>query len=710
MMTASSTATARTSRELPAKESAIFKTVLKFYENRQYKKGLKAAETILKKYPNHGETLAMKGLFCSNLNRKDEAHSFIKKGIVSDMTSHVCWHVYGLFHRAERNYEEALKCYTHALRFDKENQQIMRDYSLLQIQMRNYESFNDIRHKMLNLRPNQRVNWITLAVSYHLLKNYEMAEKIMSSYEESMNEEAPGPLTEYENSEMMLYHNLIIEESGDYSRALAHLDTLRGKVMAVREWREAKARILLKNKMSAEAQVEYTRLINENPDSIAYLEGYRTARGLGGHFTDRASIDRVLRMYRELGEKYPRSHAIQRLPLNFVSGDEFKTMITSYLVPLFRKGVPSLFVSLKDLMADPEKEEIIAEVVEKYYGSLKANCTFSSGDTEKESPTAFLWVVYFLAQFQDRKRNIMRALEFIDEAIAHSPTVVELYMTKARIFKHAGDPAQAMMFMNQARFLDLQDRCINSKCTKYMLANNALKEAEETISLFTRAESVDPIHDLIDMQCIWYAQASGEANLRIGAYGRALKNFHQIEKHFVEIYDDQFDFHGYALRKTTVRAYLDLLRVEDRIRSHPYFSKAAKSAIRAYIELFDGPAPITMTRDGVDLSNMNESERKKALRKARKAELKSQADQNTSVTTARTNTTHSKDNANGNANNKKKLPVDPDPEGKKLTDDVDFMAEATKFLKPLHELLPFDMDGWNLGFQVYMRKGKYSLL
>ena len=60
---------------LPAKESAIFKTIVvcniassalhnlnvtrqtpvqKFYESKQYKKGIKAADSILKKFPDHG--------------------------------------------------------------------------------------------------------------------------------------------------------------------------------------------------------------------------------------------------------------------------------------------------------------------------------------------------------------------------------------------------------------------------------------------------------------------------------------------------------------------------------------------------------------------------------------------------------------------------------------------------------------------------------
>jgi hypothetical protein len=44
----------------------------KFYETKMYKKGVKAADTILKKFPNHGETLAMKGLIYSCLGKKEE--------------------------------------------------------------------------------------------------------------------------------------------------------------------------------------------------------------------------------------------------------------------------------------------------------------------------------------------------------------------------------------------------------------------------------------------------------------------------------------------------------------------------------------------------------------------------------------------------------------------------------------------------------------
>jgi tetratricopeptide (TPR) repeat protein len=80
---------------LPGKEGNLFRQVVKFYETKQYKKGLKAAEAILKKVPEHGETLAMKGLTLNCMEKKEEAYELVRRGLKANLRSHVCWHVYG---------------------------------------------------------------------------------------------------------------------------------------------------------------------------------------------------------------------------------------------------------------------------------------------------------------------------------------------------------------------------------------------------------------------------------------------------------------------------------------------------------------------------------------------------------------------------------------------------------------------------------------
>ncbi len=82
-----------------------------------------------------------------------------------------------------------------------------------------------------------------------------------------------------------------------------------------------------------------------------------------------------------------------------------------------------------------------------------------------------------------------------------------------------------------------------------------------------------------------YELASGESYFRQGDLGRALKKFLAVEKHYADITEDQFDFHSYCLRKMTLRAYVAMLKFQDRLHSNAYFHKAAAGAIRFSIFL-----------------------------------------------------------------------------------------------------------------------------
>lgn len=56
-------------------------------------------------------------------------------------------------------------------------------------------------------------------------------------------------------------------------------------------------------------------------------------------------------------------------------------------------------------------------------------------------------------------------------------------------------------------------------------------------------------------------------------------------QHFTEIIEDQFDFHTYCMRKMTLRSYVQLLRLEDVLRSNEFFWHAARLAITIYLRL-----------------------------------------------------------------------------------------------------------------------------
>ncbi|CAO0797103.1 unnamed protein product [Mucor circinelloides] len=668
-------------RELPPKEAQVFRNLLKNYELREYKKGLKLAEGILKKYPDHGETMAMKGLFLNNLQKKEEGYEYVKKGLLKDLTSHICWHVYGLLYRADKNYEEAAKCYANALKFNKNDFNILRDYAILQTQMRHYDALVDTRTKLLEAKPQNPPFWLGLAIAYQLVNEPQNGVKVLNTHAES---NVPAATTDFEKSELLMYHNMLLEETGDFQSALDHLNEIEPQVTDKRAWKEKNALYLEKLGRKEEAEKAYRILISENPHNIAYITELLSLK-------EKSEVNGVLG---DLFTQYPRSKAIEHLILQHAEGESFKIKVEASLQNGLRKGIPSLFASMKRYYADAEKKRIIEELVAGYLASLEKNGAFGA-DSAKEPPTALLWTLYYVAKQHDFHKENEKALEAINKAIAHTPTVVELYMTKGRILKHAGQVQEASKIMNEAREMDLQDRFINSKCAKYLLRAGHIDEAERVLGLFTRKD-VATVQDLTDMQCQWFMTEEGNAYLRKKDYGKALKRFHTLEKFYIDYFDDQFDFHSYCLRKLTLRAYVSALRWEDKLRAHPFYLKAAKGAVEAYLALADKPKENTE----IDEANMTEAEKKKARNKARKAALKAQQD-------AEAKKVQIKEEAAKHKHDKK--PVDEDPEGEKYLNTEKPLEDALQFVKPLELLAPNNVEVHALGFDIYIRQQKYLL-
>lgn len=275
--------------------------------------------------------------------------------------------------------------------------------------------------------------------------------------------------------------------------------------------------------------------------------------------------------------------------MDIATGEKFKTLIDEYLRRGLRKGVPPLFNNIRSLYKDKTKVDVVQNLILDYHENLKKSGHFSLSDKESNSPrepeSALLWTLYYLAQHYDHLRNTKKALEYINLAIHHTPTLIELYVTNGRIFKHAGDPIEAYKCLDEAQSLDTADRYINSKCAKYMLRANLVKEAEEVCAKFTR-EGVSAMENLNEMQCMWFQTECALAYQRLEKWGEALKKCHEVDRHFSEIIEDQFDFHTYCMRKMTLRAYVGLLRLEDVLRRYPFYFKAAQCAIEVCINYY----------------------------------------------------------------------------------------------------------------------------
>uniref|UniRef100_A0A673SWC7 N(alpha)-acetyltransferase 16, NatA auxiliary subunit n=1 Tax=Suricata suricatta TaxID=37032 RepID=A0A673SWC7_SURSU len=651
--------------QLPPKESNLFKRILKCYEQKQYKNGLKFCKMILSnpKFAEHGETLAMKGLTLNCLGKKEEAYEFVRKGLRNDVKSHVCWHVYGLLQRSDKKYDEAIKCYRNALKLDKDNLQILRDLSLLQIQMRDLEGYRVPPNKM-----------------------------------------------DYEYSELILYQNQVMREADLFQESLEHIETYEKQICDKRLVEEIKGEMLLKLGRLKEASEVFKNLIDRNAENWCYYEGLEKALQLSsiGSFLPHGTLEERLQIYEEISKQHPRAISPRRLPLNLAPGEKFRELMDKFLRVNFSKGCPPLFTTLKSLYYSTEKISIIQELVTNYEASLKTCDFFSPYEHgEKEPPTTLLWVQYFLAQHFDKLGHYSLALDYINAAIAGTPTLIELFYMKAKIYKHIGNLREAVKWMDEAQSLDTADRFINSKCAKYMLRANMIKEAEEMCSKFTR-EGTSAMENLNEMQCMWFQTECISAYQRLGRYGDALKKCHEVERHFFEITDDQFDFHTYCMRKMTLRAYVDLLRLEDILRRHAFYFKAARSAIEIYLKLYDNPLTGENKQQEINSENLSAKELKKMLSKQRRAQKKAKLEEERKHAERERQQKNQKKKRDDEEEEASGLKEELIPE--KLERIENPLEEAIKFLIPLKNLVADNIDTHLLAFEIYFRKGKFLLM
>jgi len=394
-------------RPLSKKEADLFKNLVKHYEAKQYKKAMKQADLILKKFPQHGETLAMKGLtlYYFSTARHEEAHGLVKSGLRNDMRSHVCWHVYGLLHRADRNYNEAIKCYKQALRIDRDNLQILRDLGLLQIQMRDLRGFVVTRNSILSLKPTLQANWLAFMLAKQLVGETEGALQVIDIYIDTLKNGNSGESVEllernYAPSELQMYKSGLLLSLGKWEDALSHLKNMEHCIVdrGTYLWNTATCLFRLEryddclstlNKMWVRGMTEDYRyhaaymcvaLMSKDANTAAddvlsnncrewWPDNTNKSRGA----MDTPATTRVLtkdqcqillNLYRtELLPQNPKSLALQRIPLTLMlqivwsnddDGEKMKASwseeLDQYMRKRLRKGVPSLSHDLSSLL------------------------------------------------------------------------------------------------------------------------------------------------------------------------------------------------------------------------------------------------------------------------------------------------------------------------------------------------------------------------
>ncbi|CUS21632.1 LAQU0S03e07052g1_1 [Lachancea quebecensis] len=603
-----------------SKEDNNLIEALKLYEAKTYKKSLKLVDTILKKNSQHIDSLALKGLNLYCTGQKEDAASYVEKAITrieSSGASPIGCHILGIYMRNEKRYSEAAKWFQSSLDNGSTNKQIYRDLATLYSQEHDYKNLLKSRKLYWEEFMGYRANWTSLAIAHELNGQLDESANVLTKFEEL----AKGKLGEseaYEHNECLMYKNDVLYKAAgvDHEKlraVLKHLDEIETDVFDKYGWLERRAAVFMKLNQKVDASKVYRTLIKRNPDNFKYYRLLEISLGV------QRDAKLRLALYKKLESFYPRAEPPKFIPLTFIEDDTlFAKSLSSYILPQLKRGVPATFNNIKPLYKKnvSRYSAIAEEIVLKYFDSI----------SPKETPIPYVWTCYFLCQHFLYLKSFQKAREYIELALAHTPTLVELYILKARVLKHTGLLAEAAETINEGRKLDLQDRFINTKTVKYYLRANMVEKAVEVVSIFTKNEgAANGVMDLHLMEASWFITEQAEAYFRLYIEnkrllhdeksaevpededsqetharrirdltyetkkfgGLALKRWDSISKFYKQFEDDQLDFHSYCMRKGVPRAYLEMYQWGKTVYTLPMFIRAMKGAARMYFILND---------------------------------------------------------------------------------------------------------------------------
>lgn len=244
----------------------------------------------------------------------------------------------------------------------------------------------------------------------------------------------------------------------------------------------------------------------------------------------------------------------------------------------------------------------MGEIFRKLEESLRDG-KYPNGE-EATSPSEYLWSLYLLAQHLSTNfDSLPEALTLIDKAITHTPSLPELYVTKGKIHNRLHNSKEALQTINEARKMDLADRYLNNLTVKFMFYSGKIQLAEDTMKLFIKDES-----STYDLQNMWYEIEEGRAYLKARQFGPGLRHLKMVHKQFQDMYEDQYDFHSYSLRKWNIREYLELIRYMDDIHNDRKYIEAAGLIMKYLIEYSAQPPVEEETKKGKKKKKQEEEE------------------------------------------------------------------------------------------------------
>ena len=534
-----------------------FQMALKEFDAKRYEKVEKLCDRMISKNPKDDQALALKGLNYYFLQKPELGEKILKQALKANFKSPVAWHFYAIFHKEKGNYSQAMKSYNKALNFAPTNFNIIRDLSYMQLYLRQLDSFVQTCKLGVENKPGMLINWVTLAFSYSLVKDYKSALAALNSVEKLGKE----TLKKNDIHELKLFNAMIQSKDKKYEEAMNYLIHFKSELID----KPMVYDMIVQNAIKAKKYnigLDYcTKALNLNPDNINLILYYFIMKINQNDFQPKTYNDLLniqenykylkdmIEVLSELKNNYPKSKIIKNLELSFSQNEEFEKKFENYFINQLEITIPSIFINIQFIYKlQPHKIKIIQKILDKYNANIKSS---SKINDNLDLPIHVAWIYFYEAQHYLFLSELEEAINYINVAIDITPSVIEFYMVAAKIFKHSYMIDNYILAYDKARMLDVGDRYLNAKTAKIYLRSGDIEKNSELMKEFVS----DPLteENIKFTETLWYLNECGGAFLIKKNIIRSHYCFKNVINVFLAIIKDQVDFYNFCLRRNMLK-------------------------------------------------------------------------------------------------------------------------------------------------------------
>ena len=534
-----------------------FQMALKEFDAKRYEKVEKLCDRMISKNPKDDQALALKGLNYYFLQKPELGERILKQALKANFKSPVAWHFYAIFHKEKGNYSQAMKSYNKALNFAPTNFNIIRDLSYMQLYLRQLDSFVQTCKLGVENKPGMLINWVTLAFSYSLVKDYKSALAALNSVEKLGKE----TLKKNDIHELKLFNAMIQSKDKKYEEAMNYLIHFKSELID----KPMVYDMIVQNAIKAKKYnigLDYcTKALNLNPDNINLILYYFIMKINQNDFQPKTYNDLLniqenykylkdmIEVLSELKNNYPKSKIIKNLELSFSQNEEFEKKFENYFINQLEITIPSIFINIQFIYKlQPHKIKIIQKILDKYNANIKSS---SKINDNLDLPIHVAWIYFYEAQHYLFLSELEEAINYINVAIDITPSVIEFYMVAAKIFKHSYMIDNYILAYDKARMLDVGDRYLNAKTAKIYLRSGDIEKNSELMKEFVS----DPLteENIKFTETLWYLNECGGAFLIKKNIIRSHYCFRNVINVFLAIIKDQVDFYNFCLRRNMLK-------------------------------------------------------------------------------------------------------------------------------------------------------------